>query len=150
MKSRKFRTRNLVCIFLGILAVSSSAYARTTLLVEPGFVSLDCELSTQAMKEAISSGAAVRSWSVISHDDGTTQLKFVKGAYKHIISVDVKYGSDWFTVLYRDSTNLNFKKKRNGNRYIHPRPITWMKNLSADIHKNTDSLCRNNALAGNP
>jgi hypothetical protein len=149
MRNSKFGMHSLVCTFFGIMAVAPTANARTTLLVEPGFVSLDCVLSAQAMQEAISSGAAIRNWSVISQNPGVTQLKFVKGAYKHIITVDVKYGSDWYLVTYKDSTNLNFKKKRNGNRYIHPRPITWMKNLSADIHKNTDNLCRNNSAPGN-
>ena len=145
MNIRNVKIPALIFTFFAIMAVAPFANARTTLLVEPGIVSLDCELSSQDMQEAISSGAAVRNWSVISNDDGVTQLKFVKGDYKHIISVDVKYGIDWYAVIYRDSTNLNFKKKRNGNRYIHPRPITWMRNLSADIHKITDNLCRNNS-----
>jgi hypothetical protein len=53
----------------------------------------------------------------------------------------VNYTRTTFAVTYRDSTNLDFKVKRNGTRLIHPRPVGWMQNLSGDIRVETDILC---------
>ena len=143
MNSSKSHYIYAIVIVLALLILSPAANARSTLLVEPGSVNIDCELPIESMKEGIVSGGAVRGWAVISQEPGATHLKYVKGAYKHTITVNVWYASDWYSITYEDSTNLNFQVKRNGNRYIHPRPIVWMKNLSTDIRKSTDKLCLN-------
>lgn len=117
------------------------AQARTTELVEPPQVTIMCHLATEQMEKAIISGGAVRRWVVVSQAPGNIELKFVKGAYKHVINVDVSYSKNTFAVRYKDSSGLNYKVKKNGVRVIHPRPITWMMNLNMDIESKTAELC---------
>jgi hypothetical protein len=141
MKSSKSNFIFAIIIVIALLVLSPAANARSTLLVEPGSVKINCELSLESMNEGIVSGGAVRGWVVIHQEPGATHLRYVKGENKHTITVNIWYASDWYDVTYEDSTNLNFKVKKNGKRYIHPRPIGWMENLSNDIRKSTDELC---------
>lgn len=69
------------------------------------------------------------------------ELRYIKGANKHVITVNVEYTKNTFDVTYKDSTNLNYKVKKNGVRVIHPRPIGWMTNLSMDIESRAFPLC---------
>jgi hypothetical protein len=141
MNINRISHSNVLFFVLALLILSAPAHARTTKLVEPAPVKTNCILLLEKMKEAITTGGAVRGWVVVSQAPGTTELKYVKGAYKHVISVNVNYTKNTFAITYKDSTNLNYKVKRNGDRVIHPRPIGWMKNLSIDIQTKTDILC---------
>jgi len=132
---------SLVFFILVLLLPSTPAHARTTKLVEPAPVTVSCVLTLDKMKEAISTGGAVRGWVVVDQAPGTTVLRYVKGAYQHEISVNVNYTKTFFAVTYKDSTNLDYKVKKNGTRLIHPRPIGWMQNLSGDIRAKTDIFC---------
>jgi len=122
--------------------LSAVSHARSTVLVEPEPVTIGCSLPTEKMEEAIKSGGTMRRWTVVGQTPGLTELQFIKGNNKHIINVNVGYTATTFTITYKDSVNLSYAVKDDGTRRIHPRPIGWMNNLSADIQMAANNYCR--------
>jgi len=132
----------VIGVTLGLL--SPVAYGgRAIDLVEPAKVLINCELGAEQMVEAIIQGGAVRRWFPVSQDPGVVELRYIKGNNKHIINVNVKYTDNTFAVLYKDSFNLNYSKTSDGRQMLHPRPVSWMKNLSGDIRLATFNECLN-------
>lgn len=132
---------HLVALAIVLSLVSGPVLARTTKLVEPPPVTIQCHLSEADMIDAIVSGGSLRGWRPVTRAPGLVELRYIKGANKHVITVNVEYTKNTFDVTYKDSTNLNYKVKKNGARVIHPRPIGWMTNLSMDIESRTFALC---------
>jgi len=136
-----------------------AALARSTKLVEPDPVTINCSLPAEKMEEGIKDGGAVRGWKVVTKSPGNIELRFAKENNKHVITVNVSYTANTFAVTYKDSVNLNYRVEeggvsfdedgdivaddgnRDGIRYIHPRPVGWMKNLSKDIQGSANSYC---------
>ena len=141
MKISSLKFVAVVISILALTSLSAPVQARSTELVEPPPVTIMCHLSADQMTKAIISGGAVRGWIAVKQEPGNIELKFVKGAYKHVINVDVSYSKNSFSIRYKDSSGLNYKVKKNGVRKIHPRPITWMMNLNMDIESKTVELC---------
>lgn len=46
------------------------------------------------------------------------------------------YGNGQVKLAYVDSTNLDYKKDRDGTEEIHPNYLNWMQFLSSDIRAN--------------
>ena len=133
-------------IIVAVLACSLIApviHARSTELVEPAPVTISCNLSDEKMKEGIMRGGAMRGWMVVKQIPGNTELKYIKGQNKHIITVNVSYTKNTFAVTYKDSVNLEYQVAEDGTRRLHPRPVGWMSNLSGDIRVATNNLCHN-------
>ncbi|VAW77196.1 hypothetical protein MNBD_GAMMA13-659 [hydrothermal vent metagenome] len=128
-------------IGLAIYFLSPAAHARSTHLIEPEPVTINCHLPAEEMNEAILKGGAARKWVAIEQMKGVTELKYVKGNNKHLLIVEVSYTADTFAITYKDSVNLNYSVTNEGTRRIHPRPIGWMKNLSSDIQLAANNLC---------
>jgi len=128
----------ITSLFLSMM--SPTVYARTDKLVEPAPVTLNCNLSENQMQSGIRNGGAVRGWSVANQAPGNTQLNYIKGDNKHSLTVNVSYTPNTFSITYKDSNNLDYVVK-NGVRRIHPKPITWMSNLSEDIQRFTNNEC---------
>ena len=129
----------IACLTAALLP--GTADARATKLIEPAQVTTSCDLSIEKMKEAIITGGAGRGWTPVNQTNEFIELKYTKGSNKHILLVSVAFTNNTFAVSYMDSTNLNYKVKRNGVRELHPRPIVWMSNLSNDIRIKTDIFC---------
>ena len=124
-----------------LLLISTPTMARSTTLIEPPSVTIQCVLSSADMSEAIISAGELRGWRAVGTSPGNVELRFIKGNGKHVITVNVGYTKDTFAVFYKDSTNLNYKVKKDGTRVIHPRPIGWLSNLSMDIESKTVVKC---------
>ena len=138
------RTRSKVIIAaLTLCLLPAAVLARSTELVEPDPVTINCNLPAEKMQQGIMSGGAMRHWMVISQTPGNTELQYIKGNNKHIISVNVSYTENTFAVTYKDSSGLNYAVKDDGTRRIHPKPVGWMSNLSNDIQRTTNNLCSN-------
>ena len=136
------RTRsNMIIVALALCLLPAAVLARSTELVEPDPVTINCNLPAEKMQQGIMSGGAIRHWSVISQTPGNTELQYIKGNNKHIISVNVSYTENTFAVTYKDSSGLNYTVKDDGTRRIHPKPVDWMKNLSGDIQMAANNLC---------
>ena len=131
-------------IIIAAIALSllpPTVYARSKKLVEPAPVTINCNLTDTQMKSGIRNGGAARNWVVISQMPGSTELKYEKSGGKHSLTVNVSYTKNTFAVTYKDSFNLDYHINKKGIRKIHPKPISWMDNLSGDIQRFTDSEC---------
>ena len=140
----KLNTLSFSKVIIAAIALSllpPAVYARSKKLVEPAPVTLSCHLSDKQMKSGIRNGAAVRNWTVVSQNPGNTELTYKKNGDKHSLTVNVSYTKDTFAVTYKDSVNLNYHINKKGIREIHPRPNSWMSNLSGDIQRFTDNQC---------
>jgi hypothetical protein len=131
------------CIIATLLLslLSPTVYARSTKLVEPQAVTINCNLSEKQMKSGIQNGGKVRNWTVVSQASGQTELNYIKGGNKHSINVNVSYTENTFAITYKDSFNLNYKVNRKGGREIHPSAVKWMANLSGDILRLANIQC---------
>jgi len=143
MKFNVLVRSHLIMAALALCLLPPAVLARSTELVEPDPVTISCSLPTEKMKEGIKSGGAMRHWMVVSESQGNTELQYVKGNNKHVITVNVIYTANTFAVTYKDSSGLNYAVKADGTRRIHPRPVGWMSNLSNDIQRTTNNLCSN-------
>lgn len=132
---------NLIIITLALCLLPPAVLARSTELVEPDPVTISCSLPAETMQDAIRRGGAMRHWMVVSQTPGNTELRYVKGNNKHVITVNVSYTTTTFAVSYKDSSGLNYAVQDDGTRRIHPRPVGWMQNLSNDIRLTTSNLC---------
>jgi len=141
MKHKGLFHANAIFLALALAFASGPALARSANLVEPAPVTIQCDLSDADMTDAIVSGGSVRGWRPVTRTPGVVELRYVKGDGKHSLTVNVEYTRNTFTVFYKDSTNLDYKVKKNGVRVIHPRPIGWMSNLSMDIESQTFIQC---------
>ena len=132
---------NLIIAMLGLLLLPAGVQARTTDLVNPDPVTVNCRLQPRDMQAAIRKGASVRHWKVVSEHPGRTELRYIKGHNKHVITVNVDYTRSGFSVTYKDSVNLQYFINYEGVARIHPRPVGWMKNLSGDIADAANVMC---------
>jgi len=128
-------------LFFCLVLLPLNTAARTDKLVEPAPFTPACSLPTDTLQTAIVTAAAVRGWTVADKASNNMVFKYVKGNYKHVLEVNVNYHSNSVAVTYKDSTNLDYKVKKNGDRYLHPRPIGWMQNLSSDIQRSIEVQC---------
>lgn len=134
-----FTSMSILIFCLGMLPMNAAA--RTDKLVEPDPFTPACSLPTDKLQTAIVTAAAVRGWTVADKAPNNMVLKYIKGNYKHVLVVNVGYHSNSIAVTYEDSTNLNYKVKKNGVRYLHPNAINWMQNLSGDIRRSIEVQC---------
>ncbi len=160
MKLNIVTRSNMITAGLVLCLLPPPVLARSTKLVEPDPVTIDCNLSTEKMMEGIRAGGVIRRWKVVGQSPGNAELQYVKGENKHVITVNVSYTANTFSVTYKDSINLNYRVgedlyfivDEDGDgvegegedediRYIHPRAVGWMKNLSMDIQGAANSLC---------
>ena len=133
---------NLYAALLVSALLPAAVVARTVDLVNPEPVTINCSLSPQKMQQAIEAGGSVRNWKVIGKRPGNAELRYIKGNNKHIITVDVGYTRNTFSVQYKDSVNLHYFINYENVARIHPRPVGWMKNLSGDITVAANALCQ--------
>ena len=141
MKFNLFVRTHLIVAALALCLLPPAVLARSTTLVEPNPVTISCSLSAEKMKEGIERGGAMRRWMIVGQSPGNTQLRYVKGHNKHVITVNVSYTANTFDVTYKDSSGLNYAVEDDGTRRIHPNSVAWMQNLSSDIQRTTNSLC---------
>jgi hypothetical protein len=156
-------TRSIMIISGLILCLLPPAVsAGSTELVEPDPVRINCSLPAEKMEEGIKDGGAVRGWKVVARSPGNVELRYSKADDKHVITVNVSYTANTFAVTYKDSINLNYREEERGFsydedgdmvaddgngaegdiiRYLHRRPVGWMKNLSMDIQGSANSHC---------
>jgi len=144
MKLSTLTFSKVIFAILLLSLLSPTVYARSTTLVDPQPVTINCNLSEKQMKSGIRNGAAVRNWTVVRQDSGQTELNYIKGGNKHSINVNVSYTENTFAITYKDSFNLNYKVNRKGVREIHPNAVKWMANLSGDIQRLASMQCFDN------
>ena len=87
-------------------------------------------LGDKAMGEAIIAGAQSREWVVTKQQPGCISLELDVRSGKHTVQIDVEYGSDWFSVKYVGSTNMDYNPSTGA---IRGKYVQWVRNLKKDI-----------------
>lgn len=80
-------------------------------------------------KNAIIRAGAKRGWTFEEVEPGHL-IGNVAVRNKHFATVDVIYDTNDFSILYKDSRNLNYNASR---KEIHPNYNSWVSNLQKDI-----------------
>ena len=131
----------MIIILLVLVALPPTVQARTTDLVNPDPVTINCRLQPRDMQQAIRKGGQVRHWKVIAEQPGSSEVRYIKGNNKHVLTVNVEYTGNTFSVSYKDSVNLHYFINYEGVARLHPRPVGWMRNLSGDIANAANAMC---------
>lgn len=89
------------------------------------------ERTLDQIEKAIIKGGAVRGW-VMSpagpgHLIGTLRLR------SHVAIVDITFNTKTYSIKYKDSTNLKYRKNSDGIEYIHSNYVSWIRNLRTSI-----------------
>lgn len=82
--------------------------------------------TAEHVREVIMTAAAEEGWAVKPVADGLLDATLNKG--KYMIVVDITYSAASYSVRYRDSTNLNYRKSDTGE-LIHPTYNRWVTTL---------------------
>ncbi|HUQ26825.1 MAG TPA: hypothetical protein VM140_14260 [Burkholderiales bacterium] len=88
-------------------------------------------LSQAQVRDAIVAGAAQRQWKVNYVAAGMlVAQRNVAG--RHLVEVDIRYSPKEYSVLYRNSINMNY---RAGEATIHPNYNRWARELVDSIDR---------------
>jgi hypothetical protein len=123
MRAWKFLT-----VMLSVLVIAAAAYARSSPMVtyQDVVVQSDKALTLEQVKKAILQAASQRHWTASERDKNRIRLSYSRG--KHSAVIDVAYTSKKYSILYVDSTNLNYE-----GTSIHPTYNGWVTSLKQGI-----------------
>ena len=125
-----------IALLAGLAAIvfSGNVAARHAPLVNPAPITVPANLSDKEISKEIRRALLQRGWEVDSETpgviDSTLHLR------EHVAKIKVTYGNGQVKLAYVDSTNLEYKKDRNGTEEIHPNYLNWTQFLSNDIKAN--------------
>ncbi len=85
--------------------------------------------SMAAVEKAIEVGGTNKGWVVTKVRDGLMEATL--NIRNHQVVVDIPYGADYYSILYKTSTNLRYNEKKGT---IHPRYNTWIIYLNRSIN----------------
>ena len=120
----------IVAIAAGLATVAAPARANDPVAnFENRPVTAATRLSQAQVRDAIVAGASARRWKVnyIAAGMLVAQLNV---AGRHLVEVDIRYGPQYYSVLYRDSINMNY---RTTDSTIHPNYNRWARELVDSI-----------------
>lgn len=86
-------------------------------------------LSQAQVRDAIVAGASARKWKVNYVAAGMLIAQLNVGG-RHLVAVDIRYSPQYYSVLYRDSINMNY---RTTEATIHPNYNRWTRELVQSI-----------------
>ncbi|HXU42041.1 MAG TPA: hypothetical protein VN675_06940 [Burkholderiales bacterium] len=91
-------------------------------------------LSQAQVRDAIVAAASARQWKVNYVAAGMlVAQRNIAG--RHLVEVDIRYGPQQYSVLYRNSINMNY---RDADATIHPNYNRWTKELVDSINRALD------------
>lgn len=113
----------VLVVFALALALSSEAVARRGVPIQnyeniPIVRADNVVLTSAKVREAIVRGTQRNKW-IVTEDGPETIVATFSIRGKHSLTVEVRYTSTYFSINYRDSSNLNYKQGANGPE-IHP------------------------------
>ncbi len=112
-------------LFLGMSALTGCRTFPPVQNIEHQSVSAQ---NVAAVEKAIEVGAANKGWVVTKVRDGLMEATLNIRA--HQVVVEIPYGADYYSILYKTSTNLRYNEKKGT---IHPRYNTWIIYLNRSI-----------------
>lgn len=119
---------------LAALAFSGTVTARHAELVNPPAIAVPAKLNDKVVVKEIKRALLQRGWEIDSESpgaiDSTLHLR------DHVARIKITYGGEQVKLAYVDSTNLDYRKNRDGSEEIHPNYLGWMQFLASDIKAN--------------
>ncbi len=85
-------------------------------------------LTQDKIVKAIKAGGAQRGW--VIDEQGPGHLLATLNIRSHTVRADIHYDSTSYSITYKDSVNMKFKKGR-----IHGAYNKWVSNLEGDIQR---------------
>ena len=85
-------------------------------------------LTPQQVEVAITNGGAQRGWVVERVAPG--HLLATLNIRRHTVWADIRYGATSYSITYKDSANIKFRKGK-----IHGAYNKWIRNLNGDIQQ---------------
>lgn len=122
----------LVAVFLSVAILASGAHARSGVPIInhenlPTVSAVGKTVSAQQVGQAIAMAATSKGWTTAIDQNGAIIATLIV-RNKHTIVVTTPFAEDKFSVLYRDSSNMNYS-----NGVIHPHYNSWVQNLLTAI-----------------
>lgn len=130
------KTINLIFAFL-VFAFSCSAYARMPeqLINYPAIpvaTSSGKALNADQVCQIVREVAEQKKWRVGTQPDGKLLASLSWNADKHTIVVEVSCSAASYSVVYKDSINMNFSSQ-DGQMIIHPHYNKFVKELNDSV-----------------
>jgi hypothetical protein len=118
----------LLGALLSFLVISTSANAKAPLIlnIENSPINSSQELGVADVERAIIEGAKVRGWQPRVVEPG--HIEAVLYIRSHVATVDIYFGTTSYSIIYKDSVNLDYKDGRINRNYNK-----WVQNLNSDI-----------------
>ncbi len=85
-----------------------------------------------AVTAAVDAAKAEQKYPWAREGSGNGLVAILQVRMKHTVRVDVQCAADKYSVTYKDSTNMNFKQKKQ-EAVIHPYYNVWVKDLVTAI-----------------
>jgi len=131
MKTRLFASFMLIAAFLtGPTCARSGVpivnYENVTIVTGSGK-----PLTLEQVKEHIIIAGAVHNWQISASEDGKLTARLLV-RNKHAITVDLPYTTTQYSMIYKDSMNMNYEVSH-GVPEIHPSYNKWVDTLGKDI-----------------
>jgi hypothetical protein len=128
-----------VAALLSVTVLASGAHARSSVPIinheNMSTVSaMGKSVSVEQVKQAIVMAAASKGWTTAIDQNGAIIATLIV-RNKHTIVVTIPFADDKFSVLYRDSSNMNYR-----SGVIHPHYNSWVQNLLTAIHSELSRL----------
>jgi hypothetical protein len=87
----------------------------------------------QDMRQAILSACIEKGWTAVDKDANTLEATItVRAKYTVVVTIPYK-ATDYGPIMYKDSTNMNYKPKDDGTYSINRSYNNWVNNLDAAI-----------------
>ncbi len=121
-------------VALSLLCVVGAAAARKADLVDPAPLAVPAGLSDAQVTKDIKRALVGRGWVVAfeepGHIESTLRLR------DHVARIDITYDTATIKIAYVMSTNLDYKKKKDGSAVIHGNYLSWIDNIVKDMDTN--------------
>ena len=122
----------LIAIFVSVIMLASAVHARSSVPIInhenlPTLSAVGKAVSSEQVKKAIVMAATAKGWTTTLDQNGAIIATLIV-KNKHTIVVTISYAEDKFSVLYRDSSNMNYR-----NGVIHPHYNSWVQTLVTAI-----------------
>jgi len=109
-----------------LISISANAKAPYILNIENSPINSTQEMTVADVERAIIEGARVRGWQPRVVEPG--HIEAVLYIRSHVATVDIYFGTTSYSIIYKDSVNLDYKNGR-----IHRNYNKWVQNLNSDI-----------------
>lgn len=91
------------------------------------------ERTLDQVEKAITRGGASLGW--VMSPAGPGRLIGTLHLRSHVAIVDITFNTKTYSIKYKDSTNLKYRKDSDGTEYIHSNFIGWIQNLQTSINR---------------